>query len=81
MRAIVEKRIIDYKLNRENRELTGIEPAKLPFKVVVNNYRQQEKEITDKIDVTLIKRCLPARLDYRPNQPGILNTRNMIVSD
>jgi len=50
MRAIVEKRIIEYKRNREKRELKSIEPVKFPFKVVVNNYRQQEKEIIAKID-------------------------------
>ena len=65
MRAIVEKKIIDYKLNRENRELTRIEP-KLDFKIVVNNYRQQE--MPDKIDGDTNK-TMASRQVGLPSQP------------
>ena len=68
MRAIVEKRIIDYKPDRKNRELTRIEPSKPDFKVVVNNYRQQEKEMVDKIDGDTDK-TMAARQIGLPSQP------------
>jgi len=65
MRAIVEKKIIDYKLNREKRELTRIVP-KLDFKIVVNNYRQQE--MPDKIDGGTDK-TMASRQIGLPSQP------------
>jgi len=50
MHALVEKENKRYKPVRQNHELTGIEPAKRLFKVVVNNHSQQEKEMVVKID-------------------------------
>jgi hypothetical protein len=68
MRAIVEKRITDYKRERENHEFTRVEPIKPGFKVVVNNYRQQEKEIADKINGDTDKMMAPLKLGL-PSQP------------
>jgi hypothetical protein len=68
MHAIVEKGNKHYQRDRKNHESRGIEPSKLPFKVVVNNYRQQEKELPDKIDVDTDK-TMSSRQVGLPSQP------------
>jgi hypothetical protein len=42
MHVIEEKEYVFYKHKKRNRELTPVELSTIPFKVVVNNYRQQE---------------------------------------
>jgi len=66
MHAIVEKWKKHYKHDRDNDELTSIEPAQRPFKVVVNNYRQQEKERVDKIDGDTDKTMAPHQFGLPP---------------
>ncbi|HEU5166488.1 MAG TPA: hypothetical protein VFU29_13145 [Chitinophagaceae bacterium] len=50
MREIVGNRNKHYIRERKSLQITHIEPPKLLFKVVVNNYNHQEKEIVGKID-------------------------------
>lgn len=68
MHAIVENGNKHYKREPENHELTRVEPTKLPFKVVVNNYRQQEKGMADKIDGDTDKTMAPRQFGL-PSQP------------
>lgn len=68
MRGVVEKGNKHYIRVRKNRELTRIEPPKLLFKVVVNNYSQQEKEIVDKNEV-VNDETLGSRQIGLPSQP------------
>jgi hypothetical protein len=49
MSVIEEIRKPALKKTRENKDLFVIETSKFPFKVVVNNYRQQVRETVDKI--------------------------------
>lgn len=66
MHASVEKQKKHYKHGGDNDELTSVEPAQRPFKVVVNNYRQQEKERVDKIDVDTDKTMALRRVGLPP---------------
>ena len=68
MHAIVEKGNKNYRSDKKNREFTLIEFSKPDFKVVVNNYRQQEKEIPGKIDGDTFKRRAYRQVGL-PSQP------------
>ena len=68
MRAIVEKRIIDYKRNKEALELPSSEPSKPHFKVVVNNYGELKEEIEEEIAVDT-DATLASRQVGLPSQP------------
>lgn len=50
MRVVAEKGNKNYIRDRKKSDLTRIEPPKRLFKVVVNNYNHQQKEIVDKVD-------------------------------
>jgi len=68
MHAIVEKGDKKYKRDKKIHELTLIELFKPGFKVVVNNYRQQEKEMPDIIDGDTDK-TMATRQFGLPSQP------------
>jgi hypothetical protein len=60
MHAIEEKENLHYDPDKDNHELTPVKPSASLFKVVVNNYKQQEEEIAEEpdknIDATMIFR-------------------------